>query len=386
MDDLAGPVGDDKERVDRAEPGVGELQDIAGPDVVRVVPEEGPPGLAVLPARTDGPHVLLDRPLAHADAEREQFAADPFGAPQPVGSGHGLDQVDELHAQPPPCPPPPGRMVPEEGEQVAMPAEEGVGLDHMEGIAPRGVQPGQEHQDKPVLSVEAWARWRRASEYEDLLAEERVLGDKRRAGPDGVDADRAHQRCPSADGPQHVRDGPATFVDASTDGRLDGPGQPVQHAGLLSHRVLGSRGRGTRFSQQRLTALRRKPLLCGWTGQVASTGYSCNNAVFHRDGIPIRRWRTAWRTACQAAGVPTRFLHDCRRTAARNLIRASVPERVAMLLTGHKTRAIPSPRATHHRVRARGGHRASNRTVSRSARRPSSMRDLYRKNAFSTRP
>ena len=62
--------------------------------------------------------------------------------------------------------------------------------------------------------------------------------------------------------------------------------------------------------------------------------------VFHRDGITIRRWRTAWRTACQAAGLPTRFLHDCRRTAARNLIRANVPERVAMLLTGHKSRAI----------------------------------------------
>ena len=65
-----------------------------------------------------------------------------------------------------------------------------------------------------------------------------------------------------------------------------------------------------------------------------------NPLVFHRDGIPVRRWRTAWRTACQAAGVPTRFLHDCRRTAARNLIRANVPERVAMLLTGHKSRAI----------------------------------------------
>ena len=42
-------------------------------------------------------------------------------------------------------------------------------------------------------------------------------------------------------------------------------------------------------------------------------------------------WSRRWRTACQAAGVPTRFLHDCRRTAARNLIRASVPERFAML-------------------------------------------------------
>ena len=116
-----------------------------------------------------------------------------------------------------------------------MPAQQGIGLDQMEGVAPRGVQTGQYHQDKPVLMMEARARWRRSSEHEDLLAEERVLGDKLRAGPDGVDADRAHQRCPSADGPQHVLDGPATFVEASTDGGLDGLGQPVQHAGLLSH-------------------------------------------------------------------------------------------------------------------------------------------------------
>jgi integrase len=62
--------------------------------------------------------------------------------------------------------------------------------------------------------------------------------------------------------------------------------------------------------------------------------------VFHRDGVPVRTWRTALRDACQKANVPHRLLHDCRRTAARNLIRAGVPERVAMLLTGHKTRAV----------------------------------------------
>ena len=44
--------------------------------------------------------------------------------------------------------------------------------------------------------------------------------------------------------------------------------------------------------------------------------------------------------ARRQAGVPGRLLHDCRRTAARNLVRAGVPERVAMVLTGHTTRAI----------------------------------------------
>jgi integrase len=62
--------------------------------------------------------------------------------------------------------------------------------------------------------------------------------------------------------------------------------------------------------------------------------------VFRRDGEPVRAWRYALRDACRKAKVPHRLLHDCRRTAARNFIRAGVPERIAMMLTGHKTRAI----------------------------------------------
>lgn len=44
--------------------------------------------------------------------------------------------------------------------------------------------------------------------------------------------------------------------------------------------------------------------------------------VFRRDGVPVRDWRHALRDACRKAKVPHRLLHDCRRTAARNLIRA----------------------------------------------------------------
>jgi integrase len=65
-----------------------------------------------------------------------------------------------------------------------------------------------------------------------------------------------------------------------------------------------------------------------------------DSRVFRRDGVAVRTWRYALRDACRKAGVPHRLLHDCRRTAARNFIRAGVPERVAMMLTGHKTRAV----------------------------------------------
>jgi hypothetical protein len=48
----------------------------------------------------------------------------------------------------------------------------------------------------------------------------------------------------------------------------------------------------------------------------------------------------AWRNARTDAGCPGRISHDFRRTVVRSLVRAGLPERVAMQLTGYKSRAV----------------------------------------------
>jgi integrase len=72
--------------------------------------------------------------------------------------------------------------------------------------------------------------------------------------------------------------------------------------------------------------------------------------VCHRNGKRLNTIDTIWESTCVKIGLATRapdmreyrgpLLHDLRRSGVRNLIQAGVPEKVAMQISGHKTRSV----------------------------------------------
>lgn len=141
---------------------------------------------------------------------------------------------------------------------------------------------------------------------------------------------------------------------------------------MRSSEVLGLQWTQVRFEHRRRTVLIQlsdskaaEPRLVAMGGdlyevlsdwhQLSREQYPECPWICHYEGKRLGSIKTTWKTSCVAAGLGAwtkegRFPgnrgyrgptpHDFRRTGVRNLVRSGVPEKLAMKISGHKTRAV----------------------------------------------
>jgi integrase len=72
--------------------------------------------------------------------------------------------------------------------------------------------------------------------------------------------------------------------------------------------------------------------------RIRSTGGSRAERKQNRHSERIGEFKKIWAKACKRAGFEGLLFHDSRRSGIREMVRSGYSERVAMEISGHKTR------------------------------------------------
>src|SRR5258706_4643904 len=83
---------DDEKGKERTKEEIRDLQEVASPNVCRVIVQKGGPPLSSCWWCTNLPHVFLDGALTDMDTQFQQFTADPLSTPKSIFARHLFDQ------------------------------------------------------------------------------------------------------------------------------------------------------------------------------------------------------------------------------------------------------------------------------------------------------
>jgi len=156
MDDLARFQFDKKEGKERPKEQIGDLQEITGPDLSYMVAQKGRRLLTSWLLGANYPHILLDHPLAHSQAQFQQFSTHALSSPEPIILRHLPDQGDRFRGY--------YRLVglrlglafPVQAKELTMPSEQGVWLHDHENLLSGPNQHGQQDEEDAIGPGERW--------------------------------------------------------------------------------------------------------------------------------------------------------------------------------------------------------------------------------------
>ena len=156
MSDDSSSVADNEQDVEHPECGGRHREEVDGNDILRVVPQERPPGLRW---RLAAAHVLGDGGLTDDDAKLQQLSVDVWRSPERVVIGHLMDERALLPGQSWSSVPfrsalPP----PEHAESLAVPVNDRLGLNYGERFAPRLPDAGKHDPEEAVAFLQADSR------------------------------------------------------------------------------------------------------------------------------------------------------------------------------------------------------------------------------------
>ena len=78
----------------------------------------------------------------------------------------------------------------------------------------------------------------------------------------------------------------------------------------------------------------------GWSISAINARPGCVWVFYGSRNHPVDNHLNGWAEACQRAGGHGLLFHDLRRSAVRNMKRAGIQDKVAMEISGHRTRSV----------------------------------------------